>query len=143
MKKLKFYLEDTICLRLKEESIKYLKDKKCEYLEEERIICGHLGEYHIKCEFWQLIPVFYEFCLQNPGVEPLYKYEHLEFEVFLSYFGREFLKGKENSLNVREENGKKIIKCKFNELVRTFGEYYDDEYQTVWSPFLHEINVYF
>ena len=132
--KAKFYLDYIKCLKLKEEAIKYLKDKKCEYVNEED---------RIECEFWKLIPVFYEFCLQNPGIEPLYNFEYLEFEVFLSHFGKEFLKEKEKTLNLREENEKKIIRCAFNELVRNFGEYYDDEYQTIWTPFEYEINIYY
>ena len=133
MKKFTVHLDDIIPFKVKEEGIKYLESIQSEVFE------GNI----INCKVYELIPLFYEFCIQNPGVELLYNFEYVEVEVVLSHYGRDFLSQKQHSLNMYKIGDKEIIKCKFNELVRIFGEYYDKNYYTIYNPFLYnEIKLY-
>ena len=133
MKKFTVHLDDIIPFIVTEEGIKYLESIQSEAFEGNRI----------NCKVYELLPLFYEFCIQNSGVEPLKNFEYSEVELVLSHFGSEFLEKKAHSLKIKKTRNKKIIRCTFNELVREFGEYYDEKYITIYNPFLYnEIKLY-
>lgn len=133
MKEVTVYLDDVVPFKIKKEGVKYLKLKKSKTFSENKI----------NCMVYELIPLFYEFCLQNPDVEPLHNFEYVEVEVTLSNFGKEFLKGKENSFKIKKNGDKEIIRCSFNELSRIFGKYYEGNYYSIYNPFLYnEIKLY-
>lgn len=133
MKEFIIHLDDIVPFKIKDETLIFFNEKEN----------SKFNGNKINCKFYEIIPLFYEFCIQNPNFEPLYNFEYVELEVVLSHWGRDFLSQKKHSLNMYKIGDKEIIKCKFNELVRIFGEYYDKNYYTIYNPFLYnEIKLY-
>ena len=132
MKEVSIYLDDIVTFKVKDETLMFFDEKTSKF-----------NGNKINCKFYQIIPLFYEFCIQNPNVEPLYNFERVEVEVVLSIHGGNFLSQKNHSLNISKKGDKETIKCTFNELVRVFGEYYDEDYCALYNPFLYnEIKLY-